>query len=121
MLPAPADRKRRVMTRMPFTKFAAAAALALSVAACATPFRADVSRFESQLPAPQGQSFYVLADDPALAGGLEFALYADRVEFHDVDGEIAPGVTVHRVGGHSDGLQVVRVETARGPVVPVRG
>jgi glyoxylase-like metal-dependent hydrolase (beta-lactamase superfamily II) len=26
-------------------------------------------------------------------------------------------VTVHRVGGHSDGLQVVRVETARGPVV----
>jgi glyoxylase-like metal-dependent hydrolase (beta-lactamase superfamily II) len=27
------------------------------------------------------------------------------------------GVTVHRVGGHSDGLQVVRVETARGPVV----
>ena len=25
--------------------------------------------------------------------------------------------TVHRVGGHSDGLQVVRVETARGPVV----
>ncbi len=25
--------------------------------------------------------------------------------------------TLHRVGGHSDGLQVVRVETARGPVV----
>ena len=45
------------------------------------------------------------------------ALYADRVEFHDGDAEIAPGVTVHRVGGHSDGLQVVRVETARGPVV----
>src|ERR1700759_4914568 len=33
------------------------------------------------------------------------------------NGEIAPGVSVHRVGGHSDGLQVVRVETARGPVV----
>jgi glyoxylase-like metal-dependent hydrolase (beta-lactamase superfamily II) len=45
------------------------------------------------------------------------ALYADRVQFHDGEGEIAPGVTVHRVGGHSDGLQVVRVETARGPVV----
>jgi len=45
------------------------------------------------------------------------ALYADRVQFHDGDGEVAPGVTVHRVGGHSDGLQVVRVETARGPVV----
>jgi glyoxylase-like metal-dependent hydrolase (beta-lactamase superfamily II) len=45
------------------------------------------------------------------------ALYADCVQFHDGEGEIAPGVTVHRVGGHSDGLQVVRVETARGPVV----
>lgn len=56
--------------------------LALGLAACATPFRADVSRFESQLPAPQGQSFYVVADDPALAGGLEFALYADAVEEH---------------------------------------
>ncbi|MEA2889520.1 MAG: hypothetical protein QOI05_313, partial [Bradyrhizobium sp.] len=37
--------------------------------------------------------------------------------FHNGDGEVAPGVTLHRVGGHSDGLQVVRVETARGPVV----
>jgi glyoxylase-like metal-dependent hydrolase (beta-lactamase superfamily II) len=44
-------------------------------------------------------------------------VYADRVVFHDGDGEIAPGVTVHPLGGHSDGLQVVRVETARGPVV----
>src|SRR4051795_3307948 len=44
-------------------------------------------------------------------------VYGERVTFHSGDGEIAPGVTVHRVGGHSDGLQVVRVETARGPVV----
>jgi len=44
-------------------------------------------------------------------------VYGDRVTFHSGDGEIAPGVTVHRVGGHSDGLQVVRVDTARGPVV----
>ena len=59
------------------------AALALglgSLAACATPFKADVSRFESRLPAPQGQSFAVVAEDPANAGGLEFALYADYVE-----------------------------------------
>lgn len=61
-------------------KLATIGALALGLAACATPFRADVSRFESQLPAPQGQSFYVLAEDPALAGGLEFSLYADQVE-----------------------------------------
>jgi glyoxylase-like metal-dependent hydrolase (beta-lactamase superfamily II) len=44
-------------------------------------------------------------------------VYGERVSFHSGDGEIAPGVTVHRVGGHSDGLQVVRVETERGPVV----
>ncbi|APE29266.1 putative lipoprotein transmembrane [Aurantiacibacter gangjinensis] len=61
-------------------KFATLPLLAMGLAACATPFRADVSRFEAQLPAPQGQSFYVVADDPALAGGLEFSLYADHVE-----------------------------------------
>jgi glyoxylase-like metal-dependent hydrolase (beta-lactamase superfamily II) len=44
-------------------------------------------------------------------------VYGDRVTFHSGDGKVAPGVTVHRVGGHSDGLQVVRVDTARGPVV----
>ena len=44
-------------------------------------------------------------------------VYGERVTFHSGDGEVAPGVTVHRVGGHSDGLQVVKVETARGPVV----
>ncbi len=50
------------------------------LAACATPFKADVSRFQSQLPAPEGESFAVVADDPMLAGGLEFAQYADLVE-----------------------------------------
>jgi glyoxylase-like metal-dependent hydrolase (beta-lactamase superfamily II) len=44
-------------------------------------------------------------------------VFNERVTFHSDDGEVAPGVTLHRVGGHSDGLQVVRVETARGPVV----
>ncbi len=59
----------------------AAVPLALAgLAACASPFRADVSRFESQLPAPQGQTFAVVPEDPALAGGLEFARYADYVE-----------------------------------------
>jgi glyoxylase-like metal-dependent hydrolase (beta-lactamase superfamily II) len=44
-------------------------------------------------------------------------VFSERVTFHSGDGEVAPGVTLHRVGGHSDGLQVVRVETERGPVV----
>ncbi|WP_066557316.1 DUF4136 domain-containing protein [Croceicoccus bisphenolivorans] len=61
-------------------KLAAAPLLMAGLAACATPFNADVSRFQTQLPAPAGQTFAVVADDPALAGGLEFAQYADYVE-----------------------------------------
>jgi hypothetical protein len=61
-------------------KIAAAALLMLAVAACAAPFNAKVSRFQSQLPAPQGQTFAVVADDPALAGGIEFSQYARLVE-----------------------------------------
>ena len=54
--------------------------LAAGLSACAAPgFNADVSRFATQLPAPQGETFAVVADDPALAGGLEFSLYADMV------------------------------------------
>ncbi|WP_159349302.1 N-acyl homoserine lactonase family protein [Roseomonas harenae] len=45
------------------------------------------------------------------------AVHADRAVFHDGEGEVAPGVTLHRVGGHTDGLQMVRVDTARGPLV----
>ncbi len=44
-------------------------------------------------------------------------VYQGKVVFHDGDAEIAPGVSVHKVGGHSRGLQVVRVETAQGPLV----
>ena len=44
-------------------------------------------------------------------------LFAGRMVFHDGDEEIAPGVSLHRVGGHSMGLQMVRVQTRRGWVV----
>jgi glyoxylase-like metal-dependent hydrolase (beta-lactamase superfamily II) len=44
-------------------------------------------------------------------------LFAGRVQFHDGAEEIAPGVWLHRVGGHSKGLQVVRVWTQRGWMV----
>jgi glyoxylase-like metal-dependent hydrolase (beta-lactamase superfamily II) len=44
-------------------------------------------------------------------------LYAGRVAFHDGASEIAPGITVHLIGGHSKGLQSVRVKTRRGYVV----
>jgi glyoxylase-like metal-dependent hydrolase (beta-lactamase superfamily II) len=44
-------------------------------------------------------------------------IFEGRVEFHNGASELAPGVTLHRVGGHSLGLQVVRVRTRRGWVV----
>lgn len=44
-------------------------------------------------------------------------VFAGRVHFHDGTAEIAPGITVHHVGGHSRGLQVVRVWTRRGWLV----
>ena len=61
------------------TRFALPVALALGLSACTTPFKADVSRFAAPLPAPQGQSFAVVPEDPKLAGGLEFATYANAV------------------------------------------
>jgi Domain of unknown function (DUF4136) len=61
-------------------KIATAAALLLGLAACASPFNARVSRFQSQLPVPSGQTVAVVADDPAMAGGIEFAQYARLVE-----------------------------------------
>jgi glyoxylase-like metal-dependent hydrolase (beta-lactamase superfamily II) len=44
-------------------------------------------------------------------------LYSGRIAFHDGDETLAPGLSVHHVGGHTMGLQVVRVWTRRGWVV----
>lgn len=41
-------------------------------------------------------------------------LFSGRVVFHDGEGEVAEGVTVHRIGGHTRGLQAVRVLTQVG-------
>ncbi len=43
--------------------------------------------------------------------------FAGRVEFHDGAAEIADGITVHPGGGHTPGLQFVRVWTRRGWLV----
>ena len=49
--------------------------------------------------------------------GILRMTYADRVEFYAGDAQLAPGITLHAVGGHSMGLQCVRVNTERGQVV----
>jgi glyoxylase-like metal-dependent hydrolase (beta-lactamase superfamily II) len=43
--------------------------------------------------------------------------FKGRVELYDGDVELAPGLTLHLAAGHTAGLQVVRVHTARGYVV----
>jgi len=40
-----------------------------------------------------------------------------QVRFYEGSGEVLPGITLHRIGGHTAGLQVVRVHTSRGWVV----
>jgi glyoxylase-like metal-dependent hydrolase (beta-lactamase superfamily II) len=44
-------------------------------------------------------------------------VYAGRVVFHDGDVELAPGISLHLVGGHTMGLQVVRLWTRVGWLV----
>ncbi|HOB13399.1 MAG TPA: DUF4136 domain-containing protein [Novosphingobium sp.] len=63
-----------------WVKLALVPLMLAALAACATPFKADVQRFSAQLPAPQGQTYAVIADDPALTGGLEFSQYAALVD-----------------------------------------
>jgi glyoxylase-like metal-dependent hydrolase (beta-lactamase superfamily II) len=44
-------------------------------------------------------------------------VFDGRVVFHAGDSALYPGVTLHHLPGHTLGLQAVRVETGRGPVV----
>ncbi|MBT5484043.1 MAG: N-acyl homoserine lactonase family protein [Gammaproteobacteria bacterium] len=44
-------------------------------------------------------------------------VYKGRVSFYDGDAELAPNISVHHVGGHTKGLQVVRLWTRKGWLV----
>ncbi|MEP3055512.1 N-acyl homoserine lactonase family protein [Ascidiaceihabitans sp.] len=44
-------------------------------------------------------------------------LYAGKVVFYDGEAQVTDGVTVHCIGGHSRGLQAVRVKTKSGFMV----
>ncbi len=105
-------------------RMAAAAVLLMALAACATPFKADVSRFATQLPAPQGQSFAVVADNPKLAGGLEFSQYASlvsqrlaRLGYTPVEDPSKATLVVRFDYGVDTGRERVR-STGVGPVGP---
>ena len=77
-----------------FAAFLAPLAL-LSVSACTQTFDAKVKRFEAGLPAPAGQSFAIVSDDPALAGGIEFSQYARLVDAQMVRLGYTPSDTAH--------------------------
>ena len=62
-----------------FVKTATAVAALTMLSACATPgLRTEVARFQA-MPAPQGQTFAIVAREQADRGGLEFAQYAQLV------------------------------------------
>lgn len=44
-------------------------------------------------------------------------VFTGRACFHDGTSELAPGITLHHVGGHTQGIQAVRVLTRRGYLV----
>ena len=49
--------------------------------------------------------------------GMVRLVFGDRVTFHRGDAQLAPGLSVHHIGGHTPGLQSVRVMTQRGWLV----
>ena len=44
-------------------------------------------------------------------------IYGERVEFHAGDEDMAPGISLHHIPGHTRGMQSVKVMTERGWVV----
>jgi glyoxylase-like metal-dependent hydrolase (beta-lactamase superfamily II) len=67
-------------------------------------------------PVARHEVYKALAAPDALAALVTLA-YADRVRVVEGQGEVLPGLRVHRVGGHTAGLQIVSVDTRDGPVV----
>jgi glyoxylase-like metal-dependent hydrolase (beta-lactamase superfamily II) len=49
--------------------------------------------------------------------GMVRMLFKGRVIFHAGADELAPGISLHHIGGHTPGMQSVRVHTRRGWVV----
>ncbi|WP_159992823.1 N-acyl homoserine lactonase family protein [Roseomonas sp. 18066] len=55
--------------------------------------------------------------EPADVQAMVGRVFDGRAKFHDGSSDLAPGISLHHVGGHSLGLQVMRVKTRRGHVV----
>jgi glyoxylase-like metal-dependent hydrolase (beta-lactamase superfamily II) len=64
-----------------------------------------------------GNAFLNHAYEPDEVVGMVREVYRGRVRFHDGDVELAPGLSLHKIGGHTQGLQAVRIHTRIGWVV----
>lgn len=63
------------------------------------------------------QPFLRLAYEPEEIARFVFYLHAGRLHLHGPEHQVLPGLTVHWVGGHTAGQEVVRVHTRRGWMV----
>ena len=61
--------------------------------------------------------FLKVGYDPEDIAHVVRKLFAGRIVYHDGMAELAPGLSLHRVGGHTDGQQVLRVRTRKGWMV----
>jgi len=57
------------------------------------------------------------AYSPDHVTNLVHKVFEGRVAYHDGARDIAPGISVHLIGGHTMGVQCVRVKTSRGWVI----
>ena len=86
-----------------FLKTAMAAAALAGLSACATGMPAKVSRYQ-QMPATSGESFVVVAADPAKQGTLEFQRYGELVAAEMAAQGYAPASSI------DDATMVVEVD-----------
>ncbi|MGH8259999.1 MAG: N-acyl homoserine lactonase family protein [Steroidobacteraceae bacterium] len=64
-----------------------------------------------------GTGFFSAAYEVDEIAAMVRHVYGGRVRFHDGDAQLAPGLSVHLIGGHTQGLQVVRLWTRVGWLV----
>jgi hypothetical protein len=76
------DTIMRMSSHLKAVKLAVVSLALAALAACTNAFNADVTHFNSSVPPPAGQTFVVVPENPAMAGGIEFQQYASRVADH---------------------------------------
>ena len=102
----------------------AAGLMLLLLAACASQIKSDVARFH-RMPAPQGESFRVVAADPKKQDSLEFATYAQygasemtKQGYRQADGTAQPSLEVRIDYAVSPGREKIATRPGTGSYAP---